>query len=92
MKVHGWGNQDLNQALVPEEEEEGEDEDDDDDDDDGDDTLKLEAPVLCAVHRGILAEDVARFLKVSTQDFTSPPLFYYYYYYYHHHHHHPVQC
>jgi hypothetical protein len=37
--------------------------------------LKLEAPVLCAVHWRILAEDVvARFLKVSTQDLISPPL------------------
>jgi hypothetical protein len=45
----------LNQALVPEEEgEEEEDDDDDDDDDNNDDSdvdsLKLEAPVLCAVH------------------------------------------
>jgi hypothetical protein len=37
--------------------------------------LKLDAPVLCAVHWGILAEDVvARSLKVSTQDFISPPV------------------
>lgn len=41
MEVHSRGDQDLNQALLPEEEEE---------DKDDDDSLILEAPVLCAVH------------------------------------------
>ena len=54
MEMHSWGDQDLNQALVPEEEEEeveGKEVDNDDDNDDGDDdSLKLEAPTLCVVH------------------------------------------
>jgi hypothetical protein len=49
MEVHSCGDQELNQALVPEEKEEGEDDDDDNDDGD-DDSLKPEVPVLCTVH------------------------------------------
>ena len=66
--MHSWGNQDLNEALVPEEEEEEgqgeEEEDDDDNNNDGDDdSLKIEAPVLCAVHWGIRNRGCARFLE-----------------------------